>query len=61
MRSADNAQLDALVKILEVLGGQAKAESPLDLGANSMKTAPQDPNNTQPVLQAGIAAGQVNG
>lgn len=61
MRSADNAQLDALVKILEVLGGQAKAKSPLDLGANSMKTAPQDPNNTQPVLQAGTAAGQVNG
>ena len=60
MRNADNAQLNALVKILEVLGGQAKT-SPLDLDANSTTTAPQDPNNTQPVLQAGTAAGQVNG
>jgi len=57
MRNAENAQLDALVKILEVLGGQAKADSPLELGANSMTTATQDPNNTQPVLQAGTAAG----
>lgn len=61
MRNAENAQLDALVKILEVLGGQAKTESPLDLGENSMITALQDPNNTQPVLQAGTVPGQVNG
>ena len=61
MRNADNAQLDALVKILEVLGGQAKADSPIDLNALSTTTSFEDPNHPQPALQAGTAAGQLNG
>jgi len=61
MRSAENAQLDALVKILEVLGGQAKAETPLDPDMKSAISSPADPNQVQPALRAGTASKQVNG
>ena len=64
MRNAENAQLDALVKILEVLGGQPKADlplggsspgdSPLDLNPTNSS---DDPNNRHPALQTGTAAG----
>lgn len=61
MRNAENAQLDALVKILEVLGGQAKADSSLDLNALSKTTSLEDPNHPKPALQTVTAAGQLNG
>ncbi len=61
MRSAENAQLDALVKILEVLGGQAKAETPVDPDMKSAISPPADPNQVQPALRAGTASKQVNG
>lgn len=40
MRNAENAQLDALVKILEVLGGQAKTDAAGDPDILPEKTAP---------------------
>ena len=61
MRNAENAQLDALVKILEVLGGQAKAETPIDPGIRPAISSPQDPNQVQPALQAATASKQING
>ncbi len=61
MRNADNAQLDALVKILEVLGGQAKVDSTIDLNELSTTNSLEDPNHPQPALQAGTPAEQVNG
>ncbi|MBN2272366.1 MAG: hypothetical protein JXN61_17270 [Sedimentisphaerales bacterium] len=58
LRNAENAQLDALVKILEVLGGQAKADLTPDLKpTNSL----DDPNHPQPAFQAGTAPGLSNG
>jgi uncharacterized coiled-coil DUF342 family protein len=39
MRNAENAQLDALVKILEVLGGQAKTDAPADSDIRPAKTS----------------------
>jgi len=61
MRNADNAQLDALVKILEVLGGQAKADATLGINELSTTTSPEDPNHPKPALQAGTSAEQING
>jgi chromosome segregation ATPase len=68
MRNAENAQLDALVKILEVLGGQAKTETPLDPGIKSAITSPRkgpqgpgDPNQVQPAIQAATDSKQLNG
>ena len=59
IRNAENAQLDALVKILEVLGGQPKADSspgdsPLDLKpTNSL----DDPNHPQAATAPGLSNG----
>lgn len=68
MRNAENAQLDALVKILEALGGQAKTETPLDPGMKSAITSPRkgpqgpgDPNQVQPAIQAATDSKQLNG
>lgn len=73
MRDADNAQLDALVKILEVLGGQAKADlslrdlplgglSPGDLPRDLYPTnSSDDPNHPHPALQTGTTPRSSNG
>lgn len=61
MRNAENAQLDALVKILEVLGGQTKAETPLDPEIKPAISSPGDPNQVQPALQAATAPKEING
>ncbi len=68
MRDADNAQLDALVKILEVLGGQAKADlSPGDLPPGGLPrdlypiNSLHDPNHPQPALQTGTTPRLSNG
>jgi len=63
MRDADKTQLEALLKILTALGGESKAE-PASANHNNgpAKTAPQQPDNTQPQpFQAGTASGELNG
>lgn len=61
MRNAENAQLDALVKILEVLGGQAQAGSPPDLAAPSANTSSQGPNPPKSPMQNEKTSGKING
>src|SRR4030042_255070 len=47
MRDADKAQLEALLKILQVLGGETKTQSVSDLKKDSANTAPQQSNRPQ--------------
>lgn len=61
IRQAERAQIEALAKILQVLGGEAKAEPAPDLSIDSATTSPNDPNNPQPALQTGTTSGQFNG
>lgn len=58
MRSAENAQLDALVKILEVLGGQAKTDAPGDPDIRPAKTPP--PRTAPPKTELEAAASAIN-
>jgi len=61
IREADKAQLEALTKILTVLGGQTKTESALNPNDDSAATAPQDPNQPRPPLRAATSSGDFNG
>ena len=62
MRDADKAQLEALLKILQVLGGETKTQSVSDLKKDSVNTAPQEPNRPQQEsLQTGTTTGELNG
>jgi septal ring factor EnvC (AmiA/AmiB activator) len=62
MRDADKAQLEALLKILQVLGGETKTQSVSDLKKDSVNTTPQEPNRTQQESpQAGTTTGDLNG
>ena len=61
IREAEKAQLEALAKILEVLGGETKSEAALDLGKSSVGASPADPNRPQPPLQAATSPGDFNG
>ena len=61
MRGAENAQLDALLKILEVLGGQAQADSANDLGEPSATTSSQGTNPPKSATQAEKTSDKING
>lgn len=62
MRDADKAQLDALLKILQVLGGETKTQSVSDLKNDSADTAPPQSNRPQQEsIQAGTTTGELNG
>lgn len=61
MRNAENAQLDALVKILEVLGGQAKTDTPGDTDIQPATASPARADPAKTALKATNPAKQVNG
>ena len=63
MRNAENAQLDALVKILEVLGGQAKTDAPDDSDTQpaTTSTSPLQADPAQPAVRAASAPKKTNG
>jgi DNA repair exonuclease SbcCD ATPase subunit len=62
MRDAGKAQLEALLKILQVLGGETKTQSVSDLKKDSANTAPEEPSRTQQESpQGGTATGEING
>ena len=62
MRDADKAQLEALLKILQVLGGETKTQAVSDPQKDSTNTAPQQSNRPQQEsLQTGTTTGELNG
>lgn len=62
MRQADKAQLEALLKILKVLGGETNADSATKLDNDATATASDETENLQPQsLQAGTNSDDANG
>jgi len=61
MRDADTAQLEALLKILNILGGEVKAESAQGENAGSAVVSSGQPSRSQPQsLYAGTTLGESN-
>ncbi len=48
IRQTDKAQMEALLKILNVLGGEVKTQSTQNQNAPSAEASTNDPNNSQP-------------
>ncbi len=48
IRQTDKAQMEALLKILNVLGGEVKTQSTQNQNAPSTEASTNDPNNSQP-------------
>ena len=60
MRDAEKAQLEALLKILKILGGEVKAESATDGQASSTAVPPGQPTPQLQSRHAGTTLGESN-